>query len=41
MAALLIPKTLATERERIRLPEENVAQVSSKHNEYLILVKFI
>ena len=41
MAALLIPKTLATEGERIRLPEENVAQVSSKHNEYLILVKFI
>ena len=41
MAALAIPETLAadTEGERIGLPDENVAQVSSKYNDYQ--VKFI
>ena len=36
-----LPETLATdsEGERIRLPEENVAKVSSKYNDYQ--VKFI
>ena len=41
VAALAIPETLATdtEGERIGLPDENVAQVSSKYNDYQ--VKFI
>ena len=41
VAVLAIPETLATdtEGERIGFPEENVAQVSSKHNDYQ--VKFI
>ena len=41
MAALAIPKTLATdtEGERIGLPDENVTLVSSKYNDYQ--VKFI
>ena len=41
MAALAIPETLATdtEGERIGLPDENVAQVSSKYNDFQ--VKFI
>ena len=38
MAALAIPETLATdtEGERIGLPEQNVARVSSKHNDYQV-----
>ena len=41
LAALAIPEILVTdtEGERIGLPEENVAQVSSKYNDYQ--VKFI
>ena len=38
VAALAIPETLATDKEgeRIGLPEENIAQVSSKHNDYQV-----
>ena len=38
MAALAIPETLTadTEGEKIGLPEENIAQVSSKHNDYQV-----
>ena len=35
---LAIPETLAadTEGEKIGLPEENIVQVSSKHNDYQV-----
>ena len=38
VAVLAIPETLAadTEGEKIGLPEENIAQVSSKHNDYQV-----
>ena len=38
VAALAIPETLATdtEGERIGLPDENFAQVSSKYNDYQV-----
>ena len=38
VAALAVPETLTadTEGEKIGLPEENIAQVSSKHNDYQV-----